>query len=149
MHSWSGVHISVQELLPIINSSAIPGSEMVTCHTRCRCDNAAVVTMINKHISNNPMAMHLLRWRIYICARFTIVFLEAHRGYREWMFSQEITNRDDSSQIPPALIKVILGQTPNWFVQCASSLSLNSEYRNSRIFCTINFWTNEPLPHDR
>ena len=52
--SWAEVHISVQELLPIVISCAIWGSDMTGRHIRCLCENAAVVVMINKHTSKHP-----------------------------------------------------------------------------------------------
>ena len=76
--SWAEVHISVQELLPIIVSCAVWGSEMAGCHIRSLCDNAAVVVMINKHTSKNPIAMHLLRCLFFICARFNITLSAEH-----------------------------------------------------------------------
>ena len=46
--SWAEVHISVQELLPIVISCGIWGSEMAGCHIRSPCDNAAVVAITKK-----------------------------------------------------------------------------------------------------
>ncbi len=47
--SWTDVPIAVKELLPIVTSYGIWGQQMRNLHVRCRCDNAAVVTMINRH----------------------------------------------------------------------------------------------------
>ena len=69
------VHISVQELLPIVASCAIWGSEMARYHIRCSYDNAVGVIMINKHTSNNPLAMHLLCCLFFICTKFNIALL--------------------------------------------------------------------------
>ena len=76
--AWAEVHISVQELLPIVVSCAIWGSDMTGDHIRCLCDNAAVVVMINKHTSKHPVAMHLLRCLFFICARFNITLTAEH-----------------------------------------------------------------------
>lgn len=76
--AWAEVHISVQELLPIVVSCAIWGSDMAGCHIRCLCDNAAVVVMINKHTSKHPMAMHLLRCLFFIGAQSNITLSAEH-----------------------------------------------------------------------
>ena len=75
---WVEVHISVKELLPIVISCAIWGGEMAGSHIRCLCDNAAVVVMINRYTSKNPLAMYLLRCLFFICARFNITLSSEH-----------------------------------------------------------------------
>ena len=126
-HSWAEVHISVQELLPIVIACAIWGGEMAAGHICCLCDTAAVVVMINKHTSKNPMVMYLLRCLFFICARFNIT-LSAERvaGIRNEAadalsrnnlsaFFQEIPSAYSTpSVIPPALIEVLIDQRPNW-----------------------------------
>ena len=53
--SWTDVPIAVRELLPIVISCALWGHQMRNLHVQCRCDNAAVVVVINKHTSRHPM----------------------------------------------------------------------------------------------
>ena len=76
--SWAEVHVSVQELLPIVISCAIWGSETERCHIHSSCDNAAIVVIINKHTSNNPMIMHLLHYLFFMCAKFNIALSAEH-----------------------------------------------------------------------
>ena len=59
--AWAKTRISVQEVLSIVVSCAIWGSDMAGCHIRRLCDNVTVVVMINKHTSKHPMVMDLLR----------------------------------------------------------------------------------------
>ena len=63
-------HISIKELLPIVIACAIWAESMRNKHIRCRCDNAAVVAMVNKKSSVQPLAMHLLRCLFFVCAKY-------------------------------------------------------------------------------
>jgi hypothetical protein len=65
--SWTDVPIAVRELLPIVISSALWGQNMRGLHVRCRCDNAAVVAIINKHDIHWP---HICLF--FICARYAV-----------------------------------------------------------------------------
>ena len=125
--AWAEVHISVQELLPIVVSCAIWGSDMTGRHIRCLCDNAAVVVMINKHTSKHPMAMHLLRCLFFICARSNITLSAEHiagisneaadalsRNNLPAFFLKVPSAARAASAIPPALIEILINQRPNW-----------------------------------
>ena len=117
--SWAEVHISVQELLPIVISCAIWGSKMAGCHIRCLCDNAAVVVMINKHTSKNPAAMHLLRCLFFISAEHIAGLrneaADAQSRNNLSTFFQKIPSACRvPSVILPALIEVLLDRRPNW-----------------------------------
>ena len=118
------MHISVQELLPIVVSCAIWGCDMAGCHIRSLCDNAAVVVVINKHTSKHPMAMHLLRCLFFIiCARSNIaehiagVSNEAadalSRNNLPAFFLKVPSAASFASVIPPALIEILINQRPN------------------------------------
>ena len=50
-------HISVKELLPIVIACATWAKSMHNLHICCHCDNAAVVAMIKKKSSVQPLAM--------------------------------------------------------------------------------------------
>ena len=125
--SWAEVNISVQELLPIVVSCAIWGSDMTGRHIRCLCDNAAVVVMINKHTSKHPTAMHLLRCLFFICARSNITLSAEHiagvtneaadalsRNNLSAFFLKVPAAHEAPSVIPPALIEILFNQSPNW-----------------------------------
>ena len=125
--SWAEVHISVQELLPIVISYGIWGNEMAGCHIRSSCNNAAFVAMINKHTSNNPLAMHLLRCLFFVCAKFNITLSAEHiAGVRNEAadalsrnnfpaFFQKIPAAHKvPSEIPPALMQVLIDRRPSW-----------------------------------
>ena len=65
---WSGIHITVKELLPIVFGVAIWGSRWKGLTVLCRCDNAAVVSIVNSGRSRMDRVMHLMR-----CLSFFLV----------------------------------------------------------------------------
>ena len=73
---WSGnlggQNISVLELLPILFGAAIWGPQWHAHHVTCRCDNQAVVAVINKGSAKDPGLAHILR---------CISFYAAHYGF--------------------------------------------------------------------
>ena len=122
-------HISVKELLPIVISLAVWADSMQGKHIRCRCDNAAVVAMINKKSSKHLPAMHLLRCLFFICARSGITVSAEHLpGWRNKaadalsrnnpkLFFEEVAVTGMSLQptpMKPALLAVLVDRNPNW-----------------------------------
>jgi hypothetical protein len=61
---WSSIHITVKELLPIIVASALWGRQWQGKRIRFRCDNAAVVAIVNSGRSKHP-------WRCITHAFYT------------------------------------------------------------------------------
>ena len=59
--SWLDVHITIKELLPIILVVAVWGGRWQGLSASCRCDNAAVVSIVNSGRSKVDRAMHLMR----------------------------------------------------------------------------------------
>ena len=64
-HRWEArileCSIAVKELVPIVMAAAIWGREWCGRVVRFRCDNEAVVSVINSLYSSDPTIMHLLR----------------------------------------------------------------------------------------
>ena len=125
--SWAEVHISIKELLPIVISCAIWSQQMRSCHICCRCDNAAVISMINKHTSRHPVAMHLLRCLFFICAKFNISLTAEHlpghsNGAADALsrdnraaFCQAIPYAEISPcSIPSDVLNILIHRQPNW-----------------------------------
>ena len=125
--SWTDMHIAVKELLPIVISCALWGQQMRNCHVCCRCDNAAVVSMINRHTSRHPVAMHLLRCLFFICAKYTISLTAEHlpghvnraadalsRGNVPAFFRAVPYAEASSCSIPSNLLDVLIHRRPNW-----------------------------------
>ncbi len=59
--SWSELHITVKELLPIVLAVVMWGCLWTGMTVLCMCDNMAVVTIINSGRSRMDKAMHLMR----------------------------------------------------------------------------------------
>ena len=71
---WLDVHITIKELLPIILASALWGHSWAGHRVLFRCDNAAVVAIINSGRSRNSLATHLARALFLLCAAFKFTF---------------------------------------------------------------------------
>ena len=80
--SWYGVHITVKELLPIVVACALWGKSWGLRTVKFRCDNAAVVAIINSSTSKDKLAMHLMR---------CLAFFRAH--YNFYMFAEHIPGK--------------------------------------------------------
>ena len=74
--SRSGVHITINELAPVVISIVTWGKKWKGKTVRCRCDNAAVVAIINSGKSKMKAAMHLMRALFF----FTAKYVRHHRG---------------------------------------------------------------------
>lgn len=106
-------YIAVKELLPTVASCALWNQQMRGCHIRCKCDNAAVVSMINRHTSRTT-EMFL------ICAKFSIS-LSAERlpGHLNRInsvsFFQVVPYTEEfPCSIPSQLLDVLIHHQPNW-----------------------------------
>ncbi len=59
--SWSSIHITVKELLPIVTGIALWGRKWHGQTVHCLCDNAAVVAIIKSGRCKDERVMHLMR----------------------------------------------------------------------------------------
>ncbi len=124
---WASVHITVKELLPIILVCALWGNRWQGGTIRCRTDNAAVVAMINRGISKNSLATHLLRSLFSFVARFNL-FLQAEHVPRRLNVAADGLSRDNLSlffqqvptasrlptHIPNELTQALVLHQPDW-----------------------------------
>ena len=67
--TWANFHITVKELLPIVQAVAMWGKEWRGRSIQYQCDNAADVAILKSGWSKNVPAMHLLRSLFFIAAR--------------------------------------------------------------------------------
>ena len=65
---WNAVHITVKKLLPIVVACAVWGKEWNGMTIKIKCDNAAVVAIINSGRSKEHRAMHLMRCLFFFLA---------------------------------------------------------------------------------
>ena len=63
------VHITVKELLPVVLGAALWGSQWQGTNVRCRCDNVAVMAILNSGTSRDELAMHLMRSLFFFLER--------------------------------------------------------------------------------
>ena len=76
--SWTGVHITVKELLPIVIGVAVWGHQWRGQTVTCRCDNAAVVAIVKSGRSKMERVMHLMRSLFFLTARWNVVLACTH-----------------------------------------------------------------------
>ena len=74
---WSDVHITAKELLPIVLGVAVWGPRWKGRTVLCRCDNAAVVAIVNLGRSRIDRAMHLMRCLSFL-ARWEVSLICRH-----------------------------------------------------------------------
>ncbi len=76
--SWDDVHITAKELLPIVLAAALWGHIWRGTTVCCKCDNAAVVAIVNSGRSKMDRAMHLMRCLSFFLARWNMSFVCEH-----------------------------------------------------------------------
>ncbi len=68
--SWLDVHITAKELLPIVLAVGVTVS--------CKCDNMAVVAIVNSGRSKMDKAMHLMRCLSFFLAQWDVTLVRQH-----------------------------------------------------------------------
>ena len=68
----------MKELLPIVLAAAVWGPLWRGFTVCCRCDNAAVVAIVNSGRSRMDRAMHLMRCLSFFLARWDMTFVCRH-----------------------------------------------------------------------
>ena len=70
--TWSDIHITVKELLPIVLGVAVWGRAWRGYKVTCLCDNTAVVAIVNSGRSRMDRVMHLMRSLTFFLARWGV-----------------------------------------------------------------------------
>lgn len=121
-------NIAIKEMIPIVVASAIWGrrwSGKVVC---CRCDNSAVVAVLNHRSSRDGDLMHLLRCLTFFEAAFSMRLTAVHIAGADNVladdlsrdklssFLQAVGNQAATKQsIPPqSLLDMVINQRPDW-----------------------------------
>ena len=125
--SWEKLHITIKELLPVVVSIAMWGSKWQGKMVRCRCDNAAVVAILNSGSSKDDRAMHLLRSLFLFIASYDVSIFAEHiagvenkaadalsRGNHQSFLSQVPAARQEPSQVPEELRQALVLNQPDW-----------------------------------
>ncbi len=125
--AWCDVHITVKELLPVVLAIAIWGHLWTGQVVRCRCDNAAVVAIVNSGSSKDEKAMHLMRSAAFFMAKHQLRVWAVHipgvenqsadalsRNDHHSFLLQNPTARPSPSALPQELIQALVLQRPDW-----------------------------------
>ena len=125
--SWEEVHITVKELLPIVVGDALWGDRWVGRTVKCRCDNAAVVAVINSGRSKCDRVMHLMRCLFFFLAHFNVVLVGEHipgvdNGAADALsrnrlpsFRLQVPHASEAqSPVPPRLFQALVVNQPDW-----------------------------------
>ena len=129
--SWRDTNIMVKELLPIVLVLALWGHRWAGKLVRCRCDNAAVVALINSGTSKCEMAMHLLRSAFIFLAMHDVTLWAVHipgvenesadalsRNNHSLFLFQNPEAAERPTSIPSALVEALVLQKQDWTSEC-------------------------------
>lgn len=135
---WAGLgsakdqNITVKELLPIVVAAALWGVQWTGKTVRAKCDNMAVVMMVNSRTSRESEAMHLLRCLAFLEAKHSFHIFATHiQGARNVL--ADALSRDNQAlflslcpqarrepvPISAALLDVLVITKPDWTSQRA------------------------------
>ena len=125
--SWSSVHITVKELLPIVVACAVWEKEWAKLTVMFRCDNAAVVAIINSGRSKDKLVMHLMRCLSFFGARYNFFYFAVHVPGKDNVAADSLSRNNLSlfyRQVPKAkrlptqisedLRRVLTLERPDW-----------------------------------
>lgn len=120
-------NITVKELLPIVLAAAVWGYQWKGLTVNARCDNAAVVAIVNRGTSHEPEAMHLLRCLSFLSAKFQFYLYSSHvsgvdnsladdlsrNKASHFLFTHTQANRYPT-HIPEELLDILIITKPDW-----------------------------------
>ena len=130
-YPWSPLtkeyNITAKELLPIVLAAAVWGKKWENKSLLCRCDNEAVVHIINTGTSRDPIAMGLMRCLYFIAAKFKLIVSATHLAGKANTLADALSRNNAShflstfsqaphqrTLIPAALIDLLVGTKPDW-----------------------------------
>ena len=139
----SSYNITVKELLPIVLATAVWGSQWKGLTVKVRCDNAAVVVIVNQGTSHNSEAMHLLRCLSFLSAKFQFYLYTSHLPGTEnsladclsWndasqFLSSHIQANQYPTRIPEEILDFVITSKPDWMSPHWTKLWINTFYKD-------------------
>jgi len=128
---WEGPavewQIAPKELLPILFSMVIWGKCWAGRRVECRCDNMAVVAVVNSGRAKDRTLMHLLRCMFFVAAHFSIHIHATHLPGVENSAADSLSRNnfptflqavpeaaDLPTPIPTALVDMVVKEQPDW-----------------------------------
>ena len=111
--------IALKELFPIVMATAMWGHLWAGSLVLCHCDNAAVVSQVNKLQARDPKANHMLRClaflqAIYDCRVRAVHVAGVNNPDADALSRNRVGTSPNPSQVPLAWAKLICQQTPDW-----------------------------------
>ena len=119
--------IALKELFPIVMATAMWGHLWAGSLVLCHCDNAAVVSQVNKLHARDPKANHMLRCLAFLQAIYDCRVRAVHvagvnnpdadalsRNRVGTFIHRHSQASPNPSQVPLAWAKLICQQTPDW-----------------------------------
>ena len=139
----SSYNIMVKELLPIVLAAAVWGSQWKGLTVKVRCDNAAVVAIVNRGTSHDSEAMHLLRCLSFLSTKFQFYLYTSHLPGTENSLADYLS-RNDASQflsshiqanrypthIPEEILDSVITSKPDWTSPHWTKLWINTFYKD-------------------
>ena len=125
--SWAGVNIAVKEMVPVVLSVAVWGSQWATRVVRVRSDNMAVVHALSAGAAKDAQLMHLLRCLHFFTAHLQIS-IQAEHVAGTLNSAADALSRDnltlffqcipqaarEPTLIPAELVDMLVLQCPDW-----------------------------------
>ena len=123
---FSGCHITVKELVPSVVATTVWGPSWRGKTILARCDNIAVVAIVNHGSSKNAEAMQLLRCLSFIAATFDFRLVATHIRGRDNILADALSRDNwslfnslypqaskEATPIPPALLDLLVVTMPD------------------------------------
>ena len=123
---FSGCHITVEELVPIVVAAMVWGPSWRGKTILARCDNIAVVAIVNHGSSKNAEAMQLMRCLSFIAATFDFRLVATHIRGRDNILADALSRDNwslfnslypqaskEATPIPPALLDLLVVTMPD------------------------------------
>ena len=122
------VNIATKELIPIVMAAAMWGKAWEGQVVCCRCDNDAVVAVLNKRTSRDQDLMHLLRCLSFFEARFSFRAVASHIPGVQNSLADDLSRNKLSSFLqamgqatlssqskpPQPLVDMLINHKPDW-----------------------------------
>ena len=124
---WRDIHITIKELLPIVAASTVWGKEWIGKHVMFRCDNTAVVAIVNSGRSKHPLTMHYTRLLYLLGAVYNFSFHCTHIPGKNNVAADTLSRNNtplflqtnptavaNPTPIPPLVMSALCQIAPNW-----------------------------------
>ena len=124
---WQSESIATKELLPIVLAVAVWGPHWQSKHLLVRCDNMAVVQVINAQNCRDPSLLHLMRGLHFFSALYDIQLKAQHiagiqntiadaisRNFLQILHRENPSINKTPETIPSSIWELLVTQRPDW-----------------------------------